>query len=65
LYLAGKPNDNPVNEALNGWIKEEIIIDFKAENSRLEIDFIIQREGKYDLRPIVRRIIDKKIISGH
>ena len=25
------PNDNPVNEALNGWIKEELIIDFKLE----------------------------------
>ena len=25
---AGTPTDNPVNESLNGWIKEELIIDF-------------------------------------
>ena len=25
---AGKPTDNPVNESLNGWIKEELLIDF-------------------------------------
>ncbi|MEG2533734.1 MAG: IS3 family transposase, partial [Gordonibacter sp.] len=25
---AGKPTDNPVNESLNGWIKEELFIDF-------------------------------------
>lgn len=24
----GKPTDNPVNESLNGWIKEELFIDF-------------------------------------
>lgn len=26
---AGKPTDNPVNESLNGWIKEELFMDFK------------------------------------
>lgn len=25
---AGKPTDNPVNESLNGWIKEELFLDF-------------------------------------
>ena len=25
---AGKPTDNPVNESLNGWIKEELFVDF-------------------------------------
>ena len=25
---AGKPTDNPVNESLNGWIKEELLVDF-------------------------------------
>ena len=25
---AGKPSDNPVNESLNGWIKEELFLDF-------------------------------------
>lgn len=29
MSRAGKPTDNPVNEALNGWIKEELMIDFK------------------------------------
>jgi len=26
---AGKPTDNPVSESLNGWIKEEMFLDFK------------------------------------
>jgi putative transposase len=26
MSRAGKPTDNPVNESLNGWIKEELII---------------------------------------
>jgi len=34
MSRAGKPTDNPVNEALNGWIKEEIILDFKLESCR-------------------------------
>lgn len=28
MSRAGKPTDNPVNESLNGWIKEEMIFDF-------------------------------------
>lgn len=31
MSRSGKPTDNPVNEALNGWIKEELIIDFKLD----------------------------------
>ena len=31
MSRAGKPTDNPVNEALNGWIKEELYIDFRLE----------------------------------
>lgn len=27
----GKPTDNPVNESLNGWIKEELFFDFHIE----------------------------------
>ena len=34
MSRAGKPTDNPVNEALNGWIKEELFIDFRLEESR-------------------------------
>ncbi len=28
MSRAGKPTDNPVSEALNGWIKEELYLDF-------------------------------------
>jgi len=31
MSRAGKPTDNPVNEALNGWIKEELFMDFKID----------------------------------
>lgn len=34
MSRAGKPTDNPVNEALNGWIKEELVIDFRIESLR-------------------------------
>ena len=34
-----KPTDNPVNEVLNGWIKEELIIDFGIERYREKRDF--------------------------
>jgi len=30
---AGRPTDNPVNESLNGWIKEELFIDFGLYDS--------------------------------
>lgn len=39
MSRAGKPTDNPVNEALNGWIKEELIIDFGIEKCREKKDF--------------------------
>ena len=29
----GTPIDNPVNESLNGWIKEELFIDFDLKHS--------------------------------
>lgn len=31
---AGKPTDNPVNESLNGWIKEELFTDFCLGNAQ-------------------------------
>ena len=34
MSRAGKPTDNPVNESLNGWIKEELYVDFGIENIR-------------------------------
>lgn len=49
MSRAGKPTDNPVNESLNGWIKEEIYIDFKLEKcrDREEVVEIIKRYVKY------------------
>ena len=32
--LKGQYSHNPVNEALNGWIKEELFIDFRLEECR-------------------------------
>ena len=34
MSRAGTPTDNPVNESLNGWIKEELIIDFNLKQSK-------------------------------
>ena len=34
----GKPTDNPVNESLNGWIKEELLVDFHIDRLRNEYD---------------------------
>lgn len=34
MSRAGKPTDNPVNESLNGWIKEELYMDFKLNECR-------------------------------
>lgn len=39
MSRAGKPTDNPVNEALNGWIKEELMTDFKADQCMRREDF--------------------------
>ena len=33
MSRAGTSTDNPVNESLNGWIKEELFIDFKINKS--------------------------------
>lgn len=39
MSRAGKPTDNPVNESLNGWIKEELFMDFKIEQCRSRDEF--------------------------
>ena len=45
MSRAGKPTDNPVNESLNGWIKEELKIDFNIERcrSREEVTEVLTR----------------------
>ena len=32
MSRAGTPTDNPINESLNGWIKEELFIDFNIKD---------------------------------
>lgn len=34
MSRAGKPTDNPVNEALNGWIKEELFLDYHIDECK-------------------------------
>ena len=34
MSRAGTPTDNPVNESLNGWIKEELIVDFDLKHCK-------------------------------
>ena len=45
MSRAGTPTDNPVNESLNGWIKEELFMDFHLEDciSRDAIHDTIER----------------------
>lgn len=40
MSRAGKPTDNPVNESLNGWIKDELFIDFKISEITRREEFI-------------------------
>lgn len=40
MSRAGKPTDNPVNESLNGWIKEELFMDFRIDNCRSREEFM-------------------------
>ena len=49
MSRAGKPTDNPVNESLNGWIKEELYLDFRLNEcrSREEIRQTIERYVDY------------------
>ena len=34
MSRAGKPTDNPVNESINGWMKEELYMDFRINECR-------------------------------
>jgi transposase InsO family protein len=49
MSRAGKPTDNPVNESLNGWIKEELFMDFHLDDchSRDAIRDTIERYVNY------------------
>ena len=49
MSRAGKPTDNPVNEALNGWIKEEIIVDFQIDKcrSRQQVEHVLEKYVRF------------------
>ena len=46
MSRAGKSTDNPVNESLNGWIKEELFTDFNLEKSK-DVPALIDRYIKF------------------
>ena len=52
MSRAGTPTDNPMNESLNGWIKEELFIDFDIRNC-LDIPAFIEEYVGYfnNVRP--------------
>ena len=43
---AGKPTDNPVNESLNGWIKEELYLDFDLYHAT-DVEAVIDEYIKF------------------
>ena len=49
MSRAGKPTDNPVNESLNGWLKEELFMDFRIDDccSRDEFKETLARYVKF------------------
>ena len=69
MSRAGTPTDNPVNESLNGWIKEELFIDFDLKHSndvpnliKLYIDYYNNERPSYALN--YKTPIQFKIESG-
>lgn len=46
MSRAGTPTDNPVNESLNGWIKEELYIDFNMGKA-IRFENVRERISKY------------------
>ena len=69
MSRAGTPTDNPVNESLNGWIKEELFIDFDLKHSndvpnliKLYIDYYNNERPSYALK--YKTPIQYKIESG-
>ena len=48
MSRAGKPTDNPVNESINGWMKEELYMDFKLDECRRREEFMEALEKYVD-----------------
>lgn len=45
MSKSGTPTDNPVNKSLNGWLKEELFLDFnlgKSDNVQETIEKYVQ-----------------------
>jgi len=58
---AGKPTDNPVNESLNGWIKEELFVDFGLADCEPEdVPGLIDAYGMGETGSCVIRVPGKK-----
>ena len=52
MSRAGRPTDNPVNESLNGWIKEELFLDYNLEKAEDVPALIAQYINFYnEMRP--------------
>lgn len=48
MSRAGKPTDNPVNESINGWMKEELYMDFKIDTCSNRDEFTATLERYVD-----------------
>ena len=48
MSRAGKPTDNPVNESINGWMKEELYMDFRIDECRNREEFMLVLERYVD-----------------
>ena len=48
MSRAGKPTDNPVNESINGWMKEELYMDFKIDGCETREEFTTALEKYVD-----------------
>lgn len=48
MSRAGKPTDNPVNESMNGWMKEELYMDFRIDECRNRDEFMAALERYVD-----------------
>ena len=46
MSRAGTPIDNPVDESLNGWIKEELFLDFNLGKSN-DVQHLIKEYVHY------------------
>ena len=71
MSRAGKPTDNPVNESLNGWIKEELFTDFNlgssrnvAETIKNYVNYFNTRRPAYSLGYLTPALFLKKFKNG-